>query len=368
MGTPEFSPAGVLARPESRLCVLLCASSVLGALLISGLWAGGNLRAGPLGPKTTVALEDILGVMVEAVEAAGREVVSVAATQQLGTKSKGTVTTGTGAVVDDPVTDADLRSNRVLMGRLAAAFPGLKVASEERGGAHTPGPEEILAATAARSRLRSKVAHTSVAAGRVTVWVDPLDATKEFVEGLVQYVTVMACVAVDGRPAAGVVHFPFLGRTVWGMSPQLAGAAAPSSTSFSVAPPPPTAGVKGRPLRFVVSRSHAGRVAESAAELGASEIVGAGGAGYKAVELLDGKADAYVHSTLIKKWDLCAGDALLRSQGGALTGLAGEPVDYSTPEQPVVSAGVAAALYGHNQLVERLTAAGFTPEQPEPKA
>ena len=38
--------------------------------------------------------------------------------------------------------------------------------------------------------------------------------------------------------------------------------------------------------------------------------------------------DAYVHVTKIKKWDICAGDAILRALGGKLTDLDGKEVDY----------------------------------------
>ncbi|KAJ8367337.1 hypothetical protein AAFF_G00320860, partial [Aldrovandia affinis] len=59
------------------------------------------------------------------------------------------------------------------------------------------------------------------------VWVDPLDGTKEYTEGLLDHVTVLIGIAYKGKAIAGVINQPFfnyqsgtdavLGRTLWGM-------------------------------------------------------------------------------------------------------------------------------------------------------
>lgn len=86
-------------------------------------------------------------------------------------------------------------------------------------------------------------------------------------------------------------------------------------------------------MKVIVSLSHAGSVKPLAQRaFGANvEVISAGGAGYKSLFVAQRKANAYIHSTAIKKWDICAGNALLNTIGGAMTDLHGEEVDYSFP-------------------------------------
>ena len=71
---------------------------------------------------------------------------------------------------------------------------------------------------------------------------------------------------------------------------------------------------------------------------------------------MKGTQDAYVHVTLIKKWDICAGDALLRALGGRLTTLTGDDVDYSGGEnaEEKNEGGVLATMHDHQAYVELL--------------
>ena len=147
----------------------------------------------------------------------------------------------------------------------------------------------------------------------LVTWVDPLDATQEYTEGLTQYVSVMACLTQDGKPKAGILHFPFRNETwsvidgEWLERP---------SMSFQ---PPET---------IMVSRSYAGNIKQI---LNGFEIVPADGTGYKAANVLKGNALAYVHVTDIKTWDICALDAMFRAANATFvewnTGL---PFNYTT--------------------------------------
>ena len=43
----------------------------------------------------------------------------------------------------------------------------------------------------------------------VIVWVDPLDGTSEFAQGLLDHVTILIGLSVKGRAVGGVIHQPF---------------------------------------------------------------------------------------------------------------------------------------------------------------
>ena len=77
-------------------------------------------------------------------------------------------------------------------------------------------------------------------------------------------------------------------------------------------------------------------------------------AGYKTLEVIEGRADAYVHVTAIKKWDICAGDAILRAVNGQLTTIENDEIDYSEKGSPVNSNGLLATTKNHDKYLSGL--------------
>nr|XP_011759917.1 3'(2'),5'-bisphosphate nucleotidase 1 [Macaca nemestrina] len=69
--------------------------------------------------------------------------------------------------------------------------------------------------------------YSSIKEEDLVVWVDPLDGTKEYTEGLLDNVTVLIGIAYEGKAIAGVINQPYynyeagpdavLGRTIWGV-------------------------------------------------------------------------------------------------------------------------------------------------------
>ena len=198
------------------------------------------------------------------------------------------------------------------------------------------------------------------------MWIDPLDATQEYTEGkddLLKYVTVMVCIAIKGKPIAGIIHQPYNangkpykkgGVTKW------AWVGHDSSLSLTQAVEPHSSKNADK-VRVIVSRSHpgdVGAVAKSAFEDSGQTVkqIEAAGAGYKVLQVVEGRADLYLHTTAIKKWDICAGDAILKATGGQMTTREGEEIDYSFRGSPKNERGIVAAanMANHDKYIAKL--------------
>lgn len=319
--------AWLAVRGSGRMLVLLAAAVSLTVLLYVT-----RLRTSR---PALVSLRKLLDAGVAAAEAGGDEVRRVRLSNRLAQKSKGKTREG----ADDPLTAGDLSSHRVMYRGLAAAFPGVAIVSEE----HAKGDHDRPAKPLSASRFLGGLIGDDVLVpeGAVTVWIDPLDATQEYTENLLDYVTTMVCVAVHGSPVIGIIHQPFLNKTTWGWV----------GHGSSIHPSSRSDNTEARVV--VVSRSHPGEVEALAKKAFGPDVkvVPAGGAGYKVLQLVEGHADAYLHSSAIKKWDVCAGNALLASLGGRMTALDGTTISYSPKASEVHLGGLLAALGGHGQML-----------------
>ncbi|MEA2704196.1 MAG: 3(2), 5-bisphosphate nucleotidase [Actinomycetota bacterium] len=146
------------------------------------------------------------------------------------------------------------------------------------------------------------------------VWViDPLDGTREYADGRDDWAVHVALVA-DGGLVAGAVSVPCL------------------STTFSTRPPPAVPPrEEGRALRMAVSRSRAPEVARTVARRLGAELVPMGSAGYKAMAVVRGEVDAYVHAGGLYEWDSAAPVAVALAAGLHASRLDGSPLRYNRP-------------------------------------
>lgn len=125
---------------------------------------------------------------------------------------------------------------------------------------------------------------------RQRVWiVDPLDGTREYGEpGARTDWAVHVALCVDGVPAACAVALPGL-KQLW--------------RSDRVRPLP--AAYAGAP-RIVVSRTRPPPLAERLAQRLGAQLLRIGSAGAKAMAVLRGDAELYVHVGGMNEWDSCA--------------------------------------------------------------
>lgn len=72
------------------------------------------------------------------------------------------------------------------------------------------------------------------------------------------------------------------------------------------------------------------------------------------MQVVAGNVTAYVHKKFIKKWDVCAGDAILTAVGGHLTTLMNEDLDYSYSAEHGNKLGILATLYNHDWYASKL--------------
>lgn len=146
------------------------------------------------------------------------------------------------------------------------------------------------------------------------VWIiDPLDGTREFGEPERTDWAVHVALWERGDLAVGVVALPALGDVL---------------TSAVPPPIPPTNG----PVRLTVSRTRPPQVAHQLCEALDGQLVEMGSAGAKAMAVVRGDADVYVHAGGQYEWDSAAPVAVARAAGIHTSRIDGSPLRYNNPD------------------------------------
>jgi 3'(2'), 5'-bisphosphate nucleotidase len=145
------------------------------------------------------------------------------------------------------------------------------------------------------------------------VWVvDPVDGTREYGEERTDW-AVHVALAIDGVPSVGAVALPGLGLVLRTDRPT------------KVAPPP-------HKLRMLVSRTRPAAEAVAVAEAIGAELVAMGSAGAKAMAVVRGEADIYLHTGGQYEWDSCAPVAVALAHGLYCSRVDGSPLVYNRPD------------------------------------
>ena len=145
------------------------------------------------------------------------------------------------------------------------------------------------------------------------VWiVDPLDGTREYGEDRPDW-AVHVGLAVDGVAQVGAIALPGLGLVL---------------RSDQAAPP---AAHDGAP-RMLVSRTRPAAEALAVADRLGCELVPMGSAGAKAMAVVLGQAEIYLHSGGQYEWDNCAPVAVAKAQGLHCSRIDGSALVYNAKD------------------------------------
>jgi 3'(2'), 5'-bisphosphate nucleotidase len=231
----------------------------------------------------------------------------------------------------EPVTEADLAANALIVNHLTQEFPNDAILSEEL-------PDD-------GSRL-----------GKPRVWmVDPIDGTRDFVRGQPGYV-VMIGLCVDGRPALGVVAHPSTGVVWSGVVGQGAWRDRADGTRMPIAT---SALAEPRGVRIVVSKSRRSpQIDAFRLALGVTDEMNVGSVGMKVALVCQGDRDLYLYGgEQTKLWDTCGPEAILTAAGGCMSDMDGRPLDYRKADLNNRDGVVASNGPLHDHVIRALAAA-----------
>lgn len=207
------------------------------------------------------------------------------------------------------VSEADLRAEEILHARLADAFPDTGWLSEEH------------------ADKASRLDHER------TWVVDPIDGTREFLEGVPEYAVSVGLV-VAGRPVLGVVYNPAAGELF--------------SATCDGEPSAPRDGLVAPSFRVLVGRGEH-RMDEVPPLPAGARTRGVGSVAYRLALVSVGRGDAVITAYGRSEWDVAAGAALCMAAGVAVTDVLSRPLTFNKPDPYV--AGLLAAKPGlHSYL------------------
>lgn len=145
------------------------------------------------------------------------------------------------------------------------------------------------------------------------VWiVDPVDGTREYGEARSDW-AVHVALCVDGRPETGAVALPGLGTVLRSDAP----IEMPKSAD---------------PARMVVSRTRPAAEAVAVAQAIGAELVPMGSAGAKAMAVVRGEAEIYLHTGGQYEWDSAAPVAVALAHGLHASRIDGSPLTYNNAD------------------------------------
>lgn len=221
---------------------------------------------------------------------------------------------------DDPLTEADEAADLAIRVHLRAAFPADGWLSEESDPIASDGADR-------------------------TWVVDPLDGTREFVDGIAEFAISIALLEA-GRPVVAVVYQPirdFLVSAVRGRGVAVEGRSAGAAPAADLAS-----------AVVLASRSEVKRGQWDGLRQ-AWRVRPTGSIAYKLACVAAGEADATISLAPKHGWDVAAGVLLVEEAGGRVSRLDGSPLTLTQPAA-LLDGLVASRASIHDELLARVAA------------
>ncbi len=222
-----------------------------------------------------------------------------------------------------PQTAADVASDAAIRAALRILMPGVAIVSEEH-----------------QAELPPDLAN------RPFLLVDPLDGTREFIEGHPDHAVCVALIE-QRRPVVGVIVAP-MRRMAWTADRTarqwtLSEALEPVGEGRTVRIAPQA----GPPAAMATSRSRSDPFVAALRPIWPEAVVRPIGAVLKLVAVATGEVCLFPAGSPSSEWDIAAGEALVLAAGGSMLSIDGQPIRY----------GNAAGGFGHSPYAAGATEA-----------
>ena len=243
------------------------------------------------------------------------------------------------------LTIADQTAQATILSFLRARFPNLTIVAEEEE-QEEASPARAISSDGAKSSDHLAAfakdlpaEYADVTAEAVTVYVDPIDGTREFVEGRLGGCQTLVGIAWHGRPIIGIIGLPFHEDRIGhvpsppsqasgmlfcaivgkGIYPRVQAA---EGSTFCRDP------CGDAPILAVSSSIAKGEemLGDIPGGIGIPRKLHVGACGNKALHVVTGAADGALFNLRTSRWDTCATAAFITAIGGSCMTLGGFPI------------------------------------------